>query len=75
MSQTPEAIEMLRKSEIDARLRAIEAEMPRLRRDMNTFYRAFEDRVDQLCCEVDPSDQDYVLDELNALVDRAGINA
>lgn len=74
MSQTSEAIEM-RKSEIDARLRAIEAEMPQLRRDMNTFHRAFEDRADQLCCEVDPSDQDYVLDELNALVERGRINA
>ena len=43
---------MLHKSEIDARLRAIEAEIPRLRKNMNTFYRAFEDRADRLCCEV-----------------------
>lgn len=53
---------MLHKSEIDARLKAIEAEIPSLRRDMDTFYRAFEDRADQLCCEVDHAYQDYVLD-------------
>ena len=66
---------MLHKSEIDARLRAIEAEIPRLRRNMNMFFRAFEDRADRLCCEVDPACQDYVLDELNAMIKRAGINA
>ena len=66
---------MLHKSEIDARLRAIEAEIPRLRQNMNTFYRAFEDRADRLCCEVEAECQQYVLDELNAMVERAGINA
>lgn len=53
---------MLHKSEIDARLRAIEAEIPRLRQNMNTLYRAFEDRADRLCCEVEPECQQYVLD-------------
>lgn len=66
---------MLHKSEIDAMLRAIEAEIPHLRKNMNTFYRAFEDRADRLCCEVEPDCQPYVLDELNAMVERAGINA
>lgn len=66
---------MLHKSEIDARLKAIEAEIPRLRKNMNTFYRAFEDRADRLCCEVDPACQDYVLAELNAMIERAVINA
>lgn len=66
---------MLHKSEIDARLKAIEAEIPHLRKNMNTFYRAFEDRADRLCCEVDPACQDDVLDELNAMIERAGINA
>jgi len=66
---------MLYKYEIDARLRTIEAEIPQLRRDMNTFFRVFEDHAHRLCCEVEPSDQDYVLDELNAMVERAGINA
>ena len=66
---------MLHKSEIDARLRAIEAEIARLRKNMNTFYRAFEDRAHRLCCEVEAKSQQYVLDELNAMVERAGINA
>lgn len=35
---------------------------------------SFEDRADRLCCEVEAECQQYVLDELNAMVERAGIN-
>lgn len=75
LPSSPDVSTVLHKSEIDARLSAIEAEIPDLRRDMNKFYRAFEERADRLCCEVDPAHHDYVLNALNAIVGRAGINA
>ncbi|HBN54995.1 MAG TPA: hypothetical protein DD456_13500 [Stenotrophomonas sp.] len=65
---------MLTDNEIDDRLAQIEAEIPRLRRNMNTFPREFEDRADRLCGEVSDDQQDYVLDRLRAMVQRAGIN-
>jgi len=65
---------MLTDNEIDDRLAQIEAEIPRLRRSMNTFFREFEDRADRLCGEVRDDQQDYVLDRLGAMVERAGIN-
>ncbi len=65
---------MLTEPEIERRLAEIEAEIPRLRRNMNTFFREFEDRADRLCGEVRDDQQDYVLDRLAAMVERAGIN-
>lgn len=65
---------MLSQQEIENRLAEIEAEIPRLRLDMNTFYREFEDRTDRLCEDVSDDQQEYVLDRLREMVDRAGIN-
>ncbi len=65
---------MLSDEEIEKRLAEIEAEIPRLRRDLNTFPREFENRTDRLCGEVRDDQQDYVLDRLQAMVERAGIN-
>ena len=57
---------MLSDEEIEKRLAEIEAEISRLRRDLN--------RTDRLCGEVRDDQQDYVLDRLQAMVERAGIN-
>ncbi len=65
---------MLSQQEIENRLAEIEAEIPRLRLDMNTFYREFEDLTDRLCEDVRDDQQEYVLDRLREMVDRAGIN-
>jgi len=65
---------MLSQQEIENRLAEIEAEIPRLRLDMNTFYREFEDLTDRLCEDVRDDQQEYVLGRLREMVDRAGIN-
>ncbi len=65
---------MLTDNEIEDRLAQIEAEIPRLRRNMNMFFREFEDRTDRLCGEVSDDQQDYVLDRLQEMVTRAGVN-
>ncbi len=65
---------MLSQQEIENRLAEIEAEIPRLRLDMNTFYREFEGLTDRLCEDVRDDQQEYVLDRLREMVDRAGIN-
>ncbi len=65
---------MLSDEEIERRLAEIEAEIPRLGLNMNTFPREFEDLADRLCGEVREDQQDYVLDRLQAMVERAGIN-
>lgn len=65
---------MLSDQEIEKRLAEIEAEIPRLCRNLNTFPREFEDLADRLCGEVRADQQDYVLDRLQAMVERAGIN-
>jgi len=65
---------MLTEQEIERRLAEIEAEIPQLRCNMNTFFREFEDRTDRLCGEVTDDQQAYVLDRLGQMVERAGIN-
>jgi len=65
---------MLSDEEIERRLAEIEAEIPRLRLNMNTFPREFEDRADRLCGDVREDQQGYVLDRLREMVERAGIN-
>ncbi|MBD9368868.1 hypothetical protein [Xanthomonas sp. XNM01] len=64
----------LTRDEIDARIRQIEGEIPALTRDMDRFYREFEDRTDRLCADAAPEDEAYILDRLQQMVGRAGIN-
>lgn len=64
----------LTREEIDARLGRIEAEIPMLARDMDHFYREFEDRTARLCADAAPEDETYILDRLQQMVERAGIN-
>jgi hypothetical protein len=64
----------LTRPQIDARLHAIEARVPSLLRDRNMFPRAFEDETERLLADVSPPDQHYVLDQLEAIVERSGFN-
>ncbi|KAF1698002.1 hypothetical protein CSC62_07605 [Pseudoxanthomonas jiangsuensis] len=70
---TPEPAALTR-AEIELRLEQIRAELPALQRNMDTFFRAFEDRTDRLCGDAAPEDQAYVLDRLQEMVERAGVN-
>jgi hypothetical protein len=59
---------------IDERLAAIEAKVPMLLQDRNTFPRAFEDEVERLLGEVSTQDHAYALEQLDTLVERSGYN-
>jgi hypothetical protein len=48
--------------------------VPSLLRDRNTFPRKFEDETERLLGDVAPPDEDYVLDQLEAIVERSGFN-
>lgn len=62
------------RTELDIHLAATEACIPHLRKDMNTFFRAFEDEVEVILCNAAEADQDYALSRLEEMIDRAGIN-
>lgn len=55
-------------------LAELAADMPRMMRDMNTFFREYEDRSEQILAATAPEDQAYAMEVLQAFVDRAGIN-
>lgn len=55
-------------------LAELAADMPRMMLDMNTFFRDFEDRSEQILSATAPEDQTYTMEVLKAFVDRAGIN-
>jgi len=55
-------------------LAELAADMPLMMRDMNTFFREYEDRSDQILAATAPEDQPYVTEVLQAFVDRAGVN-
>ncbi|MDH5834821.1 hypothetical protein [Luteimonas kalidii] len=59
---------------IERRLADIEAELPLLRRDMNTFFSELQDRADALCREVEPSERDEVRGRVQDMVERAGLD-
>lgn len=63
------------RAELEIHLAATEACIPHLRNDMNSFFRAFEDEVEVILCNAAEGDQDYALSQLDAMIERAGINA
>lgn len=66
---------MLTRADLDVRLAVLEAEIPLLRQDMDAFYGVFEQRTARLCEVAAPEDQDYVLDRLLDMIQRAGLDA
>lgn len=66
---------MISRADLDVRLAVLEAEIPLLRHDKNAFYGVFEQRTARLCEVAAPEDQDYVLDQLLAMIRRAGLDA
>lgn len=65
---------MTTRSDIDSQLRALEAEVPDLRKDMNNFFDAFEQRSEQIWMAAEAGDRDDVFEALEAIIARAGIN-
>ena len=55
-------------------LAELAADIPRMMRNMNTFFREYEDRSEQILAATAPEDQAYTMEVLKAFVDRAGIN-
>lgn len=60
---------------IEQRLAQIEAELPLLRQDMETFFDAVQDRADALCREVEPAEREWVRSRVQAMVERADDDA
>jgi hypothetical protein len=63
-----------RRQDLDQRLNAIEAKVPGLLQDPETFARAFEDEVEILLGQIVVQDHAYALERLEAIVDRSGFN-
>lgn len=59
---------------INELLAELAADMPRMMLDMNTFFREYEDRSEQILAATAPEDQVYTMEVLKAFVDRAGVN-
>ncbi|GAB3359443.1 hypothetical protein [Lysobacter tyrosinilyticus] len=64
----------LTRPQTDARLQAIEARVPALLQDRNSFPPEFEDEAERLLAEVSDRDRDYALTQLEAIVERSGFN-
>ena len=64
----------LTRPQLDERLHALEARVPELLRDRNTFPRLFEDEVEILLGQVSAQDQGHALAQLEAIVERSGFN-
>ena len=56
------------------KLAELEAKVPSYMHDRNTFFRNFEDEVEIILGEVDDADADYAQRELEAIIERSGIN-
>ena len=65
---------MYSRTAINDMLADLVTEMPRLLRDRDTFFREFEDRSEQILSATAPEDQAYVLEVLQAFVDRSEVN-
>ena len=59
---------------LDQRLMALEADVPALMADRNTFPEAFEERAEQLVQGLDSEDHAYAWLQLEAIVERSGFN-
>ena len=65
---------MIDRLTLDQRLIALEADVPALMADRNTFPEAFEERAEQLVSGLDATEQAYAWRELEAIVERSGFN-
>jgi len=59
---------------INEMLGELAADIPRMMSNMNTFFREYEDRSEQILAATAPEDQGYAMEVLQAFVDRAGVN-
>lgn len=65
---------MYSRSGINDLLAELAADIPHMLLDVNTFFRQFEDRSEQILAATAPEDEAYVLEVLQAFVDRSGVN-
>ena len=65
---------MYSRTAINDMLAELAADMPRILRERNTFFREFEDRSMQILAMTAPEDEAYVLEVMEAFVARSGIN-
>ena len=65
---------MYSRTGINDMLAELAAELPRLLRDRNAFFREFEDRSEQILAATAPEDEAYVREVLEAFVARSGIS-
>ena len=65
---------MIDRLTLDQRLIALEAEVPALMADRNTFPEAFEERAEQLVSALDASEHAYAWRQLEAIVERSGFH-
>lgn len=61
--------------ELEARLTSIASRVAGMLANPNAFPRAFEDETERLLDQVAPSQQVYVLERLEAIVQRSGFSA
>ena len=65
---------MYSRTAINDMLTELAADMPRMLRDVDTFFRQFEDRAKHILAAAAPEDEAYVRAVLQEFADRASIN-
>jgi hypothetical protein len=67
-------MDSLHRAQLVPLLAQLEAEVPKLKEDMDAFFEAFEARSWQIARRARPEDEAYVWSELEAIVARSGVN-
>jgi hypothetical protein len=62
------------RDELDRHIQDLEARVPALLQHRDAFFRAFEDEVEVILGSASPQDQDYAEAQLEAIVERSGVN-
>lgn len=65
---------MKTRAETELSLAELEADVAALRKDMDQFFEAFEYRSEKILGEAAPEYRAYVFEQLEAIIERAGIN-
>lgn len=60
--------------DLDGRLAALEARVPAMLKNRNTFFRAFEDQVEIILANAHEDDQEYAEQQLEGIAKRFGVN-
>lgn len=62
------------RQQLDEHLAQLETRVPALLQDANGFFRTFEEEVEFILGHVAGEDEDYAHEQLEAIIERSGVN-